>query len=82
MDSFEQYLDVSCLGGDPFHGVFIRAPVIMRVGQGVNVIATLPDGRPVAVQQGNLLATAFHPELTNDSRFHRHFLGLIPVSTE
>ncbi len=82
VDSFEQDMDVPCLGGDPFHGVFIRAPVIMRVGQGVNVLASLPDGRPVAVQQGNLLATAFHPELTNDSRFHRHFLGLIPVSTE
>lgn len=79
VDSFEQDLDVSCFGGDLFHGVFIRAPVIMRVGQGVSVLAALPDGQPVAVQQGNLLATAFHPELTNDSRFHRHFLGLIPV---
>ncbi len=82
VDSFEQDLDVSCFGADPFHGVFIRAPVIMRVGRGVDVLAALPDGRPVAVQQGNLLATAFHPELTNDTRFHSHFLGLIPVPTE
>ncbi len=79
VDSFERDLDVSCFGENPFHGVFIRAPVIVRVGQGVEVLAALPDGRPVAVQQGNLLATAFHPELTSDSRFHIHFLGLIPV---
>ena len=82
VDSFEQDLIVSCFGSDPFHGVFIRAPVIMRVGQGVDVLAALPDGQPVAVQQGSLLATAFHPELTSDTRFHRHFLNLIPVPTD
>ncbi len=82
VDSFEQDLTVSCFGSDPFHGVFIRAPVIMRVGQGVDVLAALPDGQPVAVQQGSLLATAFHPELTSDTRFHRHFLNLIPVPTD
>ena len=79
VDSFEQDLDVAGFNGAPFHAVFIRAPVITRIGEGVDVLASLSDGRPVAVQQGNLLATAFHPELTNDSRFHRHFLGLIPV---
>lgn len=87
VDSFEEDLQVAVFDSVPFHGVFIRAPAIIRVGQGVTVLSTLPDatlpdanwpdGRPVAVQQGNLLATAFHPELTNDSRFHQHFLNLV-----
>ena len=82
VDSFEQ--DLSILGFDetPFHAVFIRAPVIVRLGEDVDVLASLPDGRPVAVQQRNLLATAFHPELTSDLRFHRHFLDLIAVAAE
>ena len=82
VDSFEEDLQVAVFDSVPFHGIFIRAPAIIRVGQGVKVLSTLPDasladGRPVAVQQGNLLATAFHPELTNDSRFHQHFLDLV-----
>ena len=77
IDSFEQDLKVHGLDAPAFHGVFIRAPVIIRVGQSVKVLAALPDGRPVAVQQGQLLATAFHPELTDDTRFHRYFLNLI-----
>ena len=82
VDSFEQDLDVPCFDDSPFHGVFIRAPVIIRVGDGVEVLVSLPDGRPVAVQQGNLLATAFHPELTRDSRFHQYFLDLLPASVD
>ena len=82
VDSFEQDLDVSCFDEHPFHGVFIRAPVIVRVGTEVKVLASLPDGEPVAVQQGNLMATAFHPELTRDPRFHQHFLSLQPTSVE
>ena len=78
VDSFEQDLELIDLGPTPFHGVFIRAPVITRVGGEVKVMATLPDGQPVAVRQGNLLATSFHPELTGDSRFHQFFLDLIP----
>ena len=78
IDSFEQDLEVHGLEPPPFHAVFIRAPVIIRVGQGVKVLAALSDGRPVAVQQGHLLATAFHPELTADTRLHRYFLNLIP----
>ena len=82
VESFEEDLQVAVFGSVPFHGVFIRAPAIIRVGQGVTVLSTLPDaaladGRPVAVQQGRLLATAFHPELTNDLRFHQHFLDLV-----
>ena len=76
VDSFEADLEIRPLGGDLFHAVFIRAPVISRVGEGVDVLARLPDGRPVAVQQQNLLATAFHPELTGDSRLHQYFLSL------
>lgn len=78
IDSFEQDLEVEGLGTAPFHAVFIRAPVVVRVGQEVKVLATLLDGRVVAVQQENLLATAFHPELTGDTRLHRFFLNLIP----
>jgi pyridoxal 5'-phosphate synthase pdxT subunit len=76
IDSFEQDVPVTGFDVLPFHGIFIRAPVIIRVGQEVKVLASLPDDRPVAVQQGNLMATAFHPELTGDPRFHRYFLHL------
>ncbi len=76
VDSFEVNLEIRPLGCEPFRAVFIRAPVISRVGEDVDVLARLPDGRPVAVQQKNLLATAFHPELTQDPRFHQYFLSL------
>jgi 5'-phosphate synthase pdxT subunit len=76
VDSFEADLDVPVLGEPSFHAVFIRAPLIERVGEGVEVLARLEDGAVVAARQGNLLATAFHPELTEDNRFHRYFLGL------
>ena len=76
IDSFEQDLEIARFNTPPFHAIFIRAPVIIRVGDEVQVLADLPDGRPVAVQQGNLLATSFHPELTNDTRFHKYFLDL------
>ncbi|HTP60159.1 MAG TPA: pyridoxal 5'-phosphate synthase glutaminase subunit PdxT, partial [Spirochaetia bacterium] len=71
LDSFEEALSVPSLGTAPFRGVFIRAPLIEKTGAGVSVLATLPDGRAVAARQGRLLATAFHPELTNDGRVHR-----------
>lgn len=76
VDSFEQDLTIKGLGSDPYHAIFIRAPVIMRVGEEVDVLSSLPDGRPVAVQQENLLATAFHPELTPDARMHRYFVAM------
>jgi len=63
--------------GKSFHAIFIRAPSIKRVGEGVEVLATLDEGVIVAARQGNLLATAFHPELTEDARFHRYFLNMI-----
>jgi 5'-phosphate synthase pdxT subunit len=100
VDSFQADLEVPVLGeppfdraqgrpfgrarGRPYHAVFIRAPLIERVGQGVEVLARLEpvlseaegDETIVAVRQGNLLATAFHPELTEDDRFHRYFLDV------
>jgi 5'-phosphate synthase pdxT subunit len=80
VDSFEADLDIPALGEGPFHAVFIRAPLIERVGKKVEVLAQLDDGTVVAARQENLLATAFHPELTNDDRFHQYFLGLSEVS--
>ena len=76
IDSFEVDLEIRTLGHESFHAVFIRAPVICDVGQDVDTLAHLPDGRPVAVQQKNLLATAFHPELSQDTRLHQYFLNL------
>jgi len=71
LDSFETELSVPLLGDTPVHAVFIRAPVIERVGPGVDVMASLPDGRIVAVRQRNVIATSFHPELAGETRFHR-----------
>jgi 5'-phosphate synthase pdxT subunit len=71
IDSFEAELAVPMLGDQPVHGVFIRAPVIERVGPGVDVLARLDDGRIVAVRERNIIATAFHPELAGETRFHR-----------
>jgi pyridoxal 5'-phosphate synthase pdxT subunit len=71
LDSFETDLAVPLLGDQPVHGVFIRAPVIDRVGPEVDVMATLDDGRVVAVRERNVIATAFHPELAGETRFHR-----------
>ena len=76
VDSFEQELQITPLSEEPYHCIFIRAPVVIRVGESVKVLASLDDGRPVAVQQDNLLATAFHPELTRDSRVHQYFVSL------
>ena len=77
VDSFEEDLVVVPLGEEPFHGVFIRAPVIEETRAGVEVLARLRNGTPVAAQQGRVLVTAFHPELTEDPRFHQLFLELL-----
>jgi len=71
LDSFEAELPVPVLGDTPVHAVFIRAPVIERTGPGVDVLARLEDGRIVAVRERNIVATAFHPELAGETRFHR-----------
>jgi 5'-phosphate synthase pdxT subunit len=71
LDSFETDLRVPILGDQPVHAVFIRAPVVERVGPGVDVLARLDNGRVVAVRERNIVATAFHPELAGEPRFHR-----------
>lgn len=76
IDSFEADIPISVLD-EPFHAVFIRAPVATAAGAGVAVLARLDDERIVAAQQGHLLATAFHPELTDDNRLHAYFLKMI-----
>jgi 5'-phosphate synthase pdxT subunit len=76
-ESFETDLFVPSMGDEPLHAVFIRAPLITQVGDGVNVLASLADGRTVAAQQDNLLVASFHPELTGDSRLHRYFVNMV-----
>jgi 5'-phosphate synthase pdxT subunit len=76
-ESFEQDVDFRGLEGGPVHGIFIRAPWVESVGEGVEVLADLGDQRIVAVRQGNLLATSFHPELSGDMRVHRYFVDLV-----
>ncbi|GAA4668636.1 pyridoxal 5'-phosphate synthase glutaminase subunit PdxT [Frondihabitans cladoniiphilus] len=73
-ESFESELDVPAFDGEPVHAVFIRAPVVESVGPLASPLGVLPDGRVVAVEQGALLGTSFHPEMTHDYRFHARFL--------
>jgi 5'-phosphate synthase pdxT subunit len=81
VDSFEAPVEIEGIAGGEFHAVFIRAPWVEQVGAEVRVLGRVTSGpaagRIVAVQQGNLLATAFHPELTGDLRVHRHFVELV-----
>ncbi|HXH35149.1 MAG TPA: pyridoxal 5'-phosphate synthase glutaminase subunit PdxT [Plantibacter sp.] len=80
LDSFETDLEIPVLGTPPVHAVFIRAPVVENAGPGVTALATLDDGRLVAVEQGNLLGTSFHPEVTGDTRFHSYFLDKVATA--
>jgi 5'-phosphate synthase pdxT subunit len=77
VDSFETELDIPVLGAKPFPAVFIRAPLIERVNSNVEVLAKLADGTAVSARQGKRLVSAFHPELTDDLRFHRYFLEMV-----
>ncbi|MCO5951883.1 pyridoxal 5'-phosphate synthase glutaminase subunit PdxT [Microbacterium yannicii] len=77
VDSFEVDLDVPALGEPPVHAVFIRAPLVEETGDGVERLAVLEDGRIVAVRQGALLGTSFHPEMTGENRFHALFLDMV-----
>jgi 5'-phosphate synthase pdxT subunit len=77
VDSYETEIDVPTFGPPPFHAVFIRPPVVTDVGPRVSPLARTDDGSVVAVRQDNLLATAFHPELTTDLRFHDYFVQII-----
>ncbi len=76
VDSFEADLKIPKLGKKPMRGVFIRAPVIKRVGKGVEVLAE-QNGDPALVRDGQFLASTFHPELTDDTRVHEYFLNLM-----
>ena len=82
LDSFEADVDITELGSEPMHGVFIRAPVVAEVGPLAEVLARDPDGQPVAVRQGRVIATAFHPELTQDRRLHRLLAELVAEGSE
>ena len=77
VDSFETDLDVPAVGEAPVHAVFIRAPLVESAGESVEPLATLDDGRIVAVRQGSLLGTSFHPEVTGELRFHELFLDMV-----
>jgi 5'-phosphate synthase pdxT subunit len=81
VDSFETDLSAPVLGAEPFHAIFIRAPLITAIRPGVSVLCQLPGGGPVAVRQGRILGLAFHPELGEDPRFHEYFLGLLTGAT-
>lgn len=80
-ESFEADLDVPELGEPAVHAVFIRAPVVEEVGPRARSLAALPDGRVVAVEQNRILATAFHPEMTGESRFHERFLRTVVAAS-
>jgi 5'-phosphate synthase pdxT subunit len=77
VDSFEADLEIPPVGDEPFHAVFIRAPIIEEAKPGVEILCRLSDGAIVAIRQNRLLACAFHPEFTNDLRFHSYFLNMV-----
>ncbi len=79
-DSFEADLNIKMIGDKSFKGVFIRAPIVTETGKGVEVVTTL-DGKIIAVKQGNVIGTAFHPELSGDIRLHKYFAQLVVGST-
>lgn len=81
LDSFETDLDIPLFGDEPMRAVFIRAPVVESVGKRARAIAELADGRVVAVEQGALLGTSFHPEMTGDTRIHELFVARVAART-
>ena len=77
VDSFEADLEIPLLGPEPFHAIFIRAPIIEEAKPGVEILSHLPSGTVVAIRQNQLLACAFHPEFTDDLRLHSYFLNMV-----
>lgn len=77
LDSFEVDLEFSGISGPAVHAAFIRAPIVERVGAGVEVLSSLEDGRVVAVRQGNLMGLSFHPEVTGETRIHELFVSMV-----
>tara|TARA_Y100000590_G_scaffold393664_1_gene472136 strand:- start:2442 stop:3023 length:582 start_codon:yes stop_codon:yes gene_type:complete len=78
--SFELDIDIAGVQGPPFPAIFIRAPIVKNCGAMVKILASIENGFPVAVRQGHILATSFHPELTNDDRIHRLFMDIVEGS--
>ena len=78
-ESFETELAIPVIGRTPLHAVFIRAPVVTKLGPRARSLANLADGRVVAVEQDNLIGTSFHPEMTADHRIHRYFLERVAI---
>ncbi|MFT2816169.1 pyridoxal 5'-phosphate synthase glutaminase subunit PdxT [Leifsonia sp. A12D58] len=78
--SFETDLDIPAVGEEPVHAVFIRAPIVETVGPAATALASVADGRCVAVEQGNLLGTSFHPEITGEYRIHEYFLTKVATA--
>ena len=76
IDSFETNLDINGMDGPPMHAIFIRAPLVTEIGNGVEILAEVDQGKPVAVKQNRILATSFHPELTEDPRMHTMFANI------
>jgi len=81
LDSFETDLDIPELGDPAVHAVFIRAPIVEEVGPKARVLAQVADGRVVAVEQGDLLGTSFHPEISGETRFHEYFLRKVRAAS-
>tara|TARA_Y100000590_G_scaffold185810_2_gene211734 strand:- start:11343 stop:11936 length:594 start_codon:yes stop_codon:yes gene_type:complete len=77
VDSFEAVVDIPKLGETPFNAIFIRAPAINSIGDSVEILATLDEGQIIAAQEGNVIVTSFHPELTDDLRFHKYFASVV-----
>jgi len=78
--SFELDINIAGVQGPPFPAIFIRAPIVKNCGAMVKILASIENGFPVAVRQGHILATSFHPELTNDDRIHRLFMDIVEGS--
>lgn len=77
LDSFEVDLEFQGVDGPPVHAAFIRAPIVERVGPGVEILSQLTDGRVVGVRQGNLMGISFHPEVTGETRIHELFVNMV-----
>ena len=77
LDSFEVELDFEGVSGPAVHAAFIRAPIVERVGENVEVLSTLSDGRVVGVREGNLMGISFHPEVTGETRIHELFVSMV-----
>ena len=77
IDSFEESIEIKSIGDPKYRGIFIRAPMFVKIGEEVEILAKLNDNNPVLVRQKNMMASSFHPELTSDSRIHEYFIKIV-----